>query len=116
MLGGFLRDCHHIEAKLLCFGNYNQFALIFFGHMTLQKSKIFRAASRRKWINDVMIFRFEDYLLQIQPESRANTAAIATDVDTDQKDAATDAHVRGVITTVAGRTEPPPARFLPTRK
>ena len=23
MLGGFLRDCHHISAKLLCFGNYN---------------------------------------------------------------------------------------------
>ena len=24
MLGGFLRDCHHIGAKFLCFGNHNQ--------------------------------------------------------------------------------------------
>ena len=58
--------------------------------MTLQKSKIFRAATRRKWINDVMIFRFEDYLLQIQPESGANSNRIVTDEVTVLIDVATE--------------------------
>ena len=66
--------------------------------------------------DDVVIFRFEDYLLQIQPESRTDGNLKAIDVETALRDDAIEAHDRGVITKVAGRTEPPPARFFTSRK
>ena len=63
-----------------------------------------------------MIDRFDDNRSQIQPESRANTAAIEIDVDTVLKDVATAEHARGATTMATGRTEPPPARFFTCRE
>ena len=67
-------------------------------------------------MNDLRIIRLEDYGLQIQPKSRANTAATDIDEDTVLTDVVTVEHDRGVTTTAARRTEPPPAGFLPTWK
>ena len=63
-----------------------------------------------------MIDRFDDNRSQIQPESRANTADIAIDAETELIDVASAEHARGAITTATGRTEPPPARFFTCRE
>ena len=78
--------------------------------------KISRRFAADKGINEVRILGFEDFLLLIQPKSRANSNTTAIDNDADLIDEATSNHARGVITIEAGRAKPPPDSFSPVFK